>query len=144
MAYAVFPSIDETSCTLRHTAEHEAAHAIVAAKAGFTVTRARLEEESLRGGVACDGEGLIGMPEDGSRERSHRGKLHSPNEDCGCDVLEKGLRFQRVGGSRRLVVNGVTLPVRPGESSEAGREGACAVFLMHEAAEVCPGVIGPG
>lgn len=55
VAYAIFGSTDETSGFLRHTAEHEAAHAIVALRSGLTVTDiALIEEGPLRGGVECD------------------------------------------------------------------------------------------
>jgi hypothetical protein len=55
VAYAVFESCDETSGLLRHTAEHEAAHAIVAIRSGLKVTGIALVEEGpLRGGVVCD------------------------------------------------------------------------------------------
>lgn len=55
VAYAIFESTDETSGFLRHTAEHEAAHAIVALRSGLKVTGiALIEEGSLRGGVECD------------------------------------------------------------------------------------------
>jgi hypothetical protein len=54
-AYAIFESTDETSGFLRHTAEHEAAHAIVAIRSGLKVTGiALIEEGPLRGGVDCD------------------------------------------------------------------------------------------
>jgi hypothetical protein len=55
VAYAVFESTDETSGLLRHTAEHEAAHAIVAIRSGLKVTGITLLEEGpLSGGVVCD------------------------------------------------------------------------------------------
>ena len=55
VAYALFESTDETSGKLRHTAEHEAAHAIVAILTGLKVTGiALIEEGELSGGVVCD------------------------------------------------------------------------------------------
>ena len=55
VAYAIFESTDETSGFLRHTAEHEAAHAIVALRSGLKVTGiALIEEGPLRGGLVCD------------------------------------------------------------------------------------------
>lgn len=55
VAYAVFESTEETSGSLRHTAEHEASHAIVAVKSGLGVTGiSLLEEGPLRGGVVCN------------------------------------------------------------------------------------------
>jgi hypothetical protein len=55
VAYALFESTDETSGLLRHTAEHEAAHTIVAMLSGLKVTGvALIEEGPLRGGVVCD------------------------------------------------------------------------------------------
>jgi len=65
VAYALFESTDETSGTLRHTAEHEAAHAIVAILSGLKVTGiALIEEGPLSGGIKCDWKASRGtMPD---------------------------------------------------------------------------------
>lgn len=65
VAYALFESTDETSGRLRHTAEHEAAHAIVAILSGLKVTGiALIEEGELSGGVVCDWKSSRGtMPD---------------------------------------------------------------------------------
>lgn len=55
VAYAIFKSTAETSGELRDTAEHEAAHAVVAVKCSLSVSGIALVEQGpLRGGVVCD------------------------------------------------------------------------------------------